>query len=207
MKINGEMRLVPYLKQRLKNIKMDSYTQKINSQLKSTLLAFQLFIMIIMFFICHFFSACSSQQSNMESSGSTVATDSLNQSPIMENQSEFIKREQNRLKQLLETLKLDINTQPPILPTEKLKAIEAWGYEVPKVEGMSFSVYLFENQQQHLEAFKILETEIPTDNKYVLTSSNGALLFFGLTPSDGTTTYLDDEFLLGDIAGAFSGVE
>lgn len=68
------------------------------------------------------------------------------------------------------------------------------------------SVYVFTSQSEHAAAVTKLTATVPKEGREILHGSNGRLLFFGWTRTDGPDG-VDAKYRLADLISAFSGDE
>lgn len=68
------------------------------------------------------------------------------------------------------------------------------------------SVYVFTSQSEHAAAVTKLTATVPPKGLLILHGSNGRLLFFGWTRTDGPARE-DAKYRLADLISAFSGDE
>jgi hypothetical protein len=120
----------------------------------------------------------------------------------------LVERQRERLKDLLGGGRVSAELEeikPPHDPSY-LNALDVVSYKVADSD-LVFSVFIFDNQAEHAEAIKKLLASTPqTSNNLVRYASNGPMLFFGQTPTQGDDD-LDAQFALSEVISAFAGDE
>lgn len=105
-------------------------------------------------------------------------------------------------------LELDEGDTQPVPPAE-VGALAGVAFRTrPPAPDVVANVYVFETQAQHEAAIQQLEARFAGEPVAVLAGSNGALLFFGFTRTDGSggDPGLAEQYLQR-MGGAFAGEE
>lgn len=118
---------------------------------------------------------------------------------------EMLAQELQRARVLLSQANEPLQEVDPELPPENIGALGGIGFEV-KNPDVKLSIYVFEYQNQHADAVEKLMAQVPQEGTRILHGSNGSLLFFGHTRTDGPDG-IDAKFRLGGLASAFAGQE
>ena len=120
---------------------------------------------------------------------------------------EIVEGELRRLGALLAPSRVDgpLEKVPCAVDPATLGALAGVSYRTSSPE-ILVSVYVFESQRAHPDATAVLQARFGGEGVRVVSGSNGRLLFFGHTRSDGPDP-IKARFRLSGIAGAFAGDE
>ena len=120
---------------------------------------------------------------------------------------ELVNKQLSRLKGLMhpDRTKIALEETDPEHAPEELGALAGVGYHSSNPH-IHVSVYIFSSWSKHQSVSQQLKDEVAGDGVYVLTASNGPMLFVGHTRIDGPKG-TEARFALGDIVSAFSGDE
>ncbi len=116
--------------------------------------------------------------------------------------SNYLEHEKEKVEQLMKSFSKPLKEIKATPSAREMNALYAIGYEV-KDEGVLCAIYVYENQQQHEAALKLLRDNSVAQKENSLTSSNGGLFFWGYHK----TEYSRSKYILNDLVSAFSGEE
>jgi hypothetical protein len=119
----------------------------------------------------------------------------------------FVESELNRCRTLLsrKRTRVALEETPPEQDPASLGAFGGLGF-VARQPDVQASVYVFEDWGQHAAVIQQLKNKFPAHGVSLQYGTNGGLLFFGHTRTDGPEG-VEAEFRLADLVTAFSGNE
>jgi hypothetical protein len=116
--------------------------------------------------------------------------------------SDYIEHEKEKVKHLMKSFPKPLKEIKAIPSADEMSALYAIGYEVID-EDILCAIYIYENQQQHETALKLLRNNPVVQKENSITSSNGGLFFLGYYKKENSKS----KFVLNDLVSAFSGEE
>ncbi len=112
-----------------------------------------------------------------------------------------------RSARVLATSDLTLTQEPAFVPAQTLGAQEAIGFYNEPWQ-IHVALYAFENQNQHQAAIQALKQHVPSQGVYSSFGSNGAILFAGYAPNDGSTGEpIRAKHQVAKLASLFAGEE
>ncbi|MFW6328228.1 MAG: hypothetical protein ACOC2F_07965 [Bacteroidota bacterium] len=116
--------------------------------------------------------------------------------------SNYLEHEKEKVKHLMRNFSKPLKEIKAIPSASEMSALYAIGYEVID-EDVICTIYIYENQQQHETALKLLRNNLAAQKENSITSSNGGLFFWGYQKTDDSRS----KYILNDLVSAFSGEE
>lgn len=116
--------------------------------------------------------------------------------------SNYLEHEKEKVELLMKNFSKPLKEIKAIPSASELSALYAIGYEVTD-EDVFCVIYIYENQQLHETARKLIRKNPSAQNENSITSSNGGLFFWGYQKTDSSRS----KYILNDLVSAFSGEE